>query len=377
MDHKKPGSILLLSIIILAALVVLAQQLIQNVYVGTRFDKTMIDREKAEVVALGGISVAMALLNEHLMPKTKSLRETAAPAQKNAAADQKKQISKLVSLLNQWRTFELKQEFDGIDGKLSLCITSEEGKINVARVYDFANNKIKPPFDLLLKKVTLGDKNGPTKKETNLADALINFFKERKKGLDDVSELLYISSLTTWPLWYEPHPPQPKVSKLDSKAPELPKALYDLFTLHGTHDKIHPLLMTDAVCALLGVGRITAEAYSKRVARLKPFCDKYQDTWGSDWPANWKSLQLLHPQQPKGLEQFKDIFATKFEPRVYSVVSSGVVNGVEQRLCAIIALQSKTELQEVSARTPTASDTSKPEASKRQPPFKVLKIYWI
>ena len=43
--------------------------------------------------------------------------------------------------LNRWQTFELTEEIDGLDGEIKLCITCEDGKLDLNQWYDFNKKK--------------------------------------------------------------------------------------------------------------------------------------------------------------------------------------------------------------------------------------------
>ncbi len=381
---KKQGSVLLFSLLILSALVALSQQLIQNIFVGARFDATMINREKAELIALSGINVAIALLNEPFITKKHDIKEI----ETKTASPFMKQISSLLPLLNQWRTFPLTYDLDGIDGSLSLCITSEEGKIPLMQAYDLKTHTFKPPFDALIKKIPFSKKpksleskhNSQEKKDLIITDALITFFKQRNRPLDDISELYSIDLVTQLPLFYNPPFIVPTESKKKIKIPLAELALQDIFSLHNKQNQLHPLLLTDGVKALLEVGRVEQISFEKRKEIFKPFFEKYQEQWSNDWINNWKNLQLLHSQSPKSLGVFKDIFTTKFEPTTFSVLSSGIVNGIEQRICAIITKDTTyttSNIEEKKEQTDKTYKTEKKERVAAKKPFKILSLYWV
>ena len=364
---------------ILSALVMLSQQMIQNIFVGSRFDTTMINREKAEIIALSGINVAMALLQEPFIKDPKKQTGT----EKNSSL--KEQLASLLPLLNQWRTFPLSYDLDGVDGNLSICITSEEGKIPLNQVYDMKSHTIKAPFDALIKKIPVkkietkkSDKlKLLEKKDDNIADALITFFKKRDRPLDEISELFSIDLLTQLPLWYDPpFPVDEKPNKNRSLNQNI--GLQDIFSLYNKQTQLHPLLLTDALKSLLEVGRVQAISFEKRKENLKPIYEKYQENWGQDWIGNWKNLQALHPQNSKSLSFFKDIFTSKFEPTTFSVLSSGIVQGIEQRVCAIITKDETYKAEHGSSEKIEKSDNkNQKNKAVQKRPFKVLKLYWV
>ena len=59
---ERSGSVLIFSLIIMGMVTLLTQRLLKNVSVGIAFGRTMIAREQAEMLALGGIRMAIAQL---------------------------------------------------------------------------------------------------------------------------------------------------------------------------------------------------------------------------------------------------------------------------------------------------------------------------
>lgn len=43
--------------------------------------------------------------------------------------------------LHQWQTFKLKEGVEGIDATIRICLSCEEGKINLNNIYDFKEKK--------------------------------------------------------------------------------------------------------------------------------------------------------------------------------------------------------------------------------------------
>ena len=58
MKRHSPASIILYSLMMLSLILLLMQQMMRGVFVGTNFTKTMVERERAEMLALSEIGRA-------------------------------------------------------------------------------------------------------------------------------------------------------------------------------------------------------------------------------------------------------------------------------------------------------------------------------
>ena len=141
MKNKQNSFVLLFTLSIMTLITALTFQLMRNVFVGTNFDKIMIDREYAEMIALGGIEVAMAQL-QIKPPKNKKPDEPLSEDEKTKGI--KTFLKRILPNLNRWQVFELTEQKDGIDGTLKISISSEDGKININKLIDQQKKTIKP-----------------------------------------------------------------------------------------------------------------------------------------------------------------------------------------------------------------------------------------
>ena len=75
------------------------------------------------------------------------------------------------------------------------------------------------------------------------------------------------------------------------------------------------------------------------------------------------------------MANFAKIFCKEFEPKVFSVISLGLVDGVEQRVLAIIKQVEKK--QEEPSDTQESSKLVEEKNNVPTTEFKIIKIYWI
>lgn len=389
---KRTGSIVIFALMMLSLIAIVTEQLIRSTIIGTSFIKTMIDREHAEMLALGGINVAIAQLNKGLVAdKKEEKKDKAAKEGREETAEEKKIgegekgeltamqkfIYHLLSHLNRWQVFRLSSVHDGIDGEVRICLSSEHGKININEAFDFKKNEFKKEYEAMLKtleipgKLPLGE----------FHKRMVEFLKKRGKKLYDVSELTNISNVEVMDIFY--HPPQ-KPQKRQSAEPNSSIYLNDVFTLWTDDAKLDPLVFSDALCAIFGLRRPRATDPHFMKEEFKKIAAAFKKEWGADWDGNWKFLQPIYGEKPKALEPMKDIFSKSFNSKVYSVLSYGKVNNVEQRVLAIVKEVEEKPAQEKKGaeakkeqETPEKPAQEKEAKKEKKRYFKIIRIYWL
>src|SRR5581483_3116704 len=159
------------------------------------------DQEKAYQVALGGVNVALAQL-------------TAMPSEQKDKLNEKTLavtlLQTLLPKLNQWQTYQLKKGQDGVQAELKVCISCEDGKIDINSIYDFATHKFmgegqaqndtKKAVEFIFKRMS------EITKQQDCFKGFEKFLKERQYKLNDVTELLLIKEFELFKglVWYEP-----------------------------------------------------------------------------------------------------------------------------------------------------------------------------
>src|SRR5579872_480092 len=127
----KTGYIMIFTLLIVGAAMMIVT------YVGHRgsfylpFSYMITAREKAKMLALGGVQVAIAQLA--LVDKSKEKKED----EGKQSAPESDFLLRILPILNRWQDFDLKENVDGIDGQIKVCLMCEEGKINLNDIIDF------------------------------------------------------------------------------------------------------------------------------------------------------------------------------------------------------------------------------------------------
>lgn len=383
---KKPsGTVLIFSLMILSIIIILTEQLIRSVMVGSNFTKTMIDREHSKMLALGGINLAIAQLTFDKDTENKKSEEnldSKANPDKDKTPPIKKFVLQLISNLNRLQTFNLESKLDGISGELKICISSENGKVNINEAFDFEKQEFKKEYQSLLSGLEIPGKIPAGE----FMKRITEFLKKRNKKLYDVTELIEVNGFEQLDAFYSP----PKLNAKGNGQPNDDLALQDIFTTWTDDGKIDPVLFSDSVCAILGLRRPRADDIKKQKERFIKLSEDFEEGWGKDWDANWKHLQGIYDSKPKILNNIKDILVEKFEPKVYSVLSYARVENVEQRLLAIIKEIEEKQPEETQKKPEAVQDSEKVTADNSQNQqskektdkngkkfFKIVRLYWL
>lgn len=344
---KRSGYILVFTMIMMAALSAIVVYIFNRGMTAIPLIGLVIEREKAKMVALAGVEVARALIvgpsnDEKSSSKNKADAKKVNKNSSDEAKTEEKQnqnpdqvfLQHILPRLGRWTTYVLKEHIDGVDGELRLCITSEDGKINLNTIYDYKKHAFigqdgqgsswKTVLEALLKTA------GGLTKATDLFAGLETFLKAQKGPLEDVTQLLLIPAFA--PFANSLYAPAPKELNKEI-VPAV--ALTDLFTLYGTVGAVDPWLLSTSVQMVSGIQVNTAsfQQRSKDVAQwTKNFKSSAQ--WKTDWNITLKNMyQKELNALPKGIDSF---FVAVFKPTFFGVLVEGTVGKVTQKIYAII-----------------------------------------
>jgi len=377
MIARKKAYVLMFTLSILAFVTILTNQLMRMVFVGSKFDISMVDRERAEMLALGGINLAIAQLTVEQL--TEKSEPSAEKENEKGDAKIKKETNALLERvlphLNRWQEFELDDEIDGINGRVKICISCENGKIDINQAFDFKKQAFKPDYEKLIKTLKLSTEKGM---KSNFFKTLTAYLKKRNRKIDDLSELIEEESLSVAKLFYEP--PE-KAAKPRLSKPNIDLALFDIFTIWNKKEKLEALFLSDGLCQILEFRRPAAHDAEIRSEKFKSVIKNFDGTMNQNEEKYWKIVNPIYEQKSSFKIKNRKIFSSKFEPSVYSVLSSGKVGAVEQQILAIIKKVPPAK-NKASSRKKTNSDKETEADQKRtkpkgEKPFKVIRLYWI
>jgi hypothetical protein len=337
MKKQNAGFILIFSLLMLATITAIVTYVYVRGSVYVPMIRTMIDREKAKMVALGGVQVAMAQLVRPY--KEEEIKKEGKPvAGEQGLKEEKFFLTNFLPTMNRWQEYELKEEMDGIDSQLRICLMSEEGKININQIYDYEKKQFRGK----------GQQTGDWEKilqdlfkqveriqgGKDLLKALETFLKKREYTVHDVTELLHIKEFEIFRSQQRYAPPEPK--KSENKDQKERVYLTDIFTVDSGKRTVNPFFFSDSLSALLSLPRAGYGDNKERVARIQEGLQKLKQpiVWKNDWssllkPIYQKELQSL----PKDIES---VFDTSTTPRIFSVISQARVASTMQQLFVIL-----------------------------------------
>jgi hypothetical protein len=358
----------------------MTQQLIKSVSVGSFFSATMVHREQAEMLALGGINLAIAQLQKGMVPdKKKQEQLSGAPVQQAEAAKKFPYttfIREVLPHLDRWQLFNLTEERDGIEGSMQICISCEEGKVPLQAVYDEKRGEIKPAIKALFKSFGIKKKLA----DGSMTVKLGTFFKKRRHRVTDVSALASIAADTHLPLWYEPVPAANPEARAKAPGPPRDIALQNVFTTWNKGGKISPLLLSDSLAAVLKLRRPQGTDPYKRKANYEELAKKYVPAISKGNEIVWKALQGIWEAKPKLSKELLDLFSPVVEPRFFSVLSCGKVAGVKQTALAIlerVERDNKTAQEGNTKQSPPSTQKKAASSKPARPLFKIRRVYWV
>ncbi len=380
-SYLSPASVLVYALGALSIILFLTQLLMRNVLVNTSFMKTIRAREQAQMLALGGVQLAMAqLLYPNALDTKKKNEASSKEDDKKKDPDESlaRYLGRVLPHINRWQEFKLTDKIDGIDGLIKICITKEAGKININQAFDFKKMAFKKEYEMLLKRLVIPGKVPAGGLYTGLTD----FLKTRKRPVDDISQLLSVKGLDTLDIFYKPPPMPTKKNKSQSNGD---LALQDIFTTWTTDDKLDLLWLSDGLCAILDIRRPHADDAVARRERFKQFQESFKKDAMGDWDTNWKIAEPIYDQKPKMIADLKNLFTKEFGPKVFSVLSCGKAETVEQYMLAVIQEeQVASEEQKKSSDDKQQSTGQKPDDDKKtsavaesKTAFKILRAYWL
>ncbi len=349
---KQPGYILLLTIMILSISTIVVTQIFFQARLYNAFIPINIEKEKARQLALSGVSIAIAQLSLHDIhfEKQKDQKiiklEEKKDTVKEAAEHAKSLLRTILSVQGRWQKFVLKYDIDGIDAELSLCITCEDGKLNVNNLYDFEKHEFKKiaqasPEELFKQ---LGEASKPFTGNKNMFEPLQEFLKKRQDPLIEVTQLLQGKSLEDFKnyLFYLPNGSafgeQDTQEESKDKEEKKPKIfLADLFTVSTDSYRITPWVLSSSLQLLLKSKSrdvTNQKDFEKEIDELLEKVQLDKISWQKDWDTYLKPFYKIDFESlPKELIPF---LSTKFEPRQFSVLCYGKVGRITQKLFVIL-----------------------------------------
>lgn len=348
----KSGYILVMALMIIALVVLITGSMTDLGDSYVPYMSAMEQRQKARLLAFGGIACAQSQLGRIVEPEQpKKGEQSQQPQQKQQKPTAEQEattlLKDLLPILNTWQTVVLTTEREGIDGTIQFYIACEDGKLNLNELFDFKTKKFKDDKkgDQSVKALltTLLNPVEKRMKANEFVGTLETILAKRGYPLNDVTELFTNAGCAGFK-HAQFASPTPQKKESGDKTPSF--ALTDLFTTYSNHMTVEPWLFSDAVRRIYGLQQQEQPSAKDKkpdkdalAEMLKKF--KVQADWTKDWDERLKPLYgVQFNQLPKGTAQF---FAKTFDPRIFSVIVYATIGDSTQRLYAILERIKKSQ----------------------------------
>jgi len=332
MTQARNGFVLVFTTLIISMSVLLISLVINEVNAYRYMSTLWTTQEKARLVAMGGIEIAIAKLNA-ADKKTSEAKQEKTPGLQTQKAKESPLIE-LLKLLNRWHSFTLVENVDGIDAECNIYITSEHGKFNIVQWYDPKEKKFihvrnidgKKAAEVLTERTRRFFERRKME-PVEFAKLILDYYKKTKHDIDDVTQLFTSKEFASHRDLLFPHPEKKGIT------------LTDLFTVFTEDPFITPLLFSTSTQQLLGLSNPTQERWEEAGQKIEAIAKQKN----INWPEAWKSVVgELYGKDYSALDQaVRSLLSPQFEANVFSVVSYAKVGAFEQGVVAHIIKRSK------------------------------------
>ncbi|MGB8467799.1 MAG: hypothetical protein WCE21_02255 [Candidatus Babeliales bacterium] len=358
MTNERSGYILTLTLLLLSLLSVIVSYMVWVGTAGSSFTRTVAAREKARELAYGGMQLAFSQLSLIETSTAQSPHPASGQMAKKEGASDKPAVEAntqedaaiiwmktILPVLNRVQRFELKEAVDGITATMGICITCEQGKLDINQLYDFTNKKfvghgtpddmgqLCQQFFALLKPAIKIDLFPPLEK----------FLKKREAPLDDITELLLIPEFAQA---FKAHVCIDTAMPIDKKAPR-PFAITDLFTLYNGSKGMNMLCLSDSIAGVLQLNRVREGDIEERIKHFasifeaKDVHNKLSGTVETVWNNILKKPYGKEFKQVSTVGQ--KLCAVPNPITHFSIVVYAQVDGITEKIFAIIEKRMTTK----------------------------------
>lgn len=364
MQKNSRASILIYTLLILSVLAILTEQLVRMVLVNYSFTSGQVKKEQARALALGAVNLAISQLldEENIENKDKKQEE------KGEDKEFKNYLKRVFPYINKMQKFKLNNIADGVDAEIGFCISCENGKININKAFDFEKNEFKDDYKKLLSGLEFKKKL----KTGEILKKLTEYLKSRKKRLDDVTQLINIQGLEQVDMFYIP--PVNAQGK-EKEKPNTQIYLQDLFTTYTDSEGLEFLFLSNSLLNILGLRQPLADDATVLNKKFNKVINEIKKDYVTNLIQNWEIYTPIFGKNNKVLDAFKQILSKEFGPKVFSVLSYGKVDNIEERLVAVIKeMEIKKDKEESLEKN---HNLAKPQEQESNKTFKIIRMYWI
>lgn len=365
-NNNQSGYILILTFFMITLTIVLFTSIIQKALSYQRQIKFNIDKQKARTLAISSIDIAIEQVS-FIEPKKEKIKnekeEKKAEKELNEKKDLNKQwYSKIANIINKWQTINLNYQDFGLDAKIELYISCEDGKLDInylAREVSALEKKKEEEKAKSINSEGKVEEINEAKKEEksfisiisnliekniniNIINAIKDVQKIIKRPLDDITDLFIDKKfkLISNNLFLSPE------KNVNNK--EI--YLMDLFTVDLNFGKINPWVLSKSLSKILGLNTENINM-QELIAKFKSSIN-----WTKDWD------NIFMPIYNKNFnsidKEITNLFPNQFEINAFSVIINVSLDNITQRVYAIISLDKDSD-------------------NLNNKIFKIQKIYWF
>lgn len=345
---KKPGYILFVVFAMLALCTTIVSLFVTQGLEHKRFLQSLMQRQSVTHFATSCLTLGQGFLT-FSKDDTNAVGQDAMAQKDNKslkAADGESGFSRLLlervlPVINKPQQFTIATENQNFNAQVELMLFCEDGKININTLYDVTNQKFfDEGVDKKDKKVFaefLFTKLAEMTGKKSLMQPFVDFMKERKAPLNDVTELLAIKEFAdvfAGHIFY-----RHQDLKEAKETTNLGRSIYltDLFTVASQQETVEPWLLSPSVCVLLGVENQAKQASSEAdkdfdTKILSGFTQKTD--WAKTWDSTVKSLYKISYQQIP--DQFRLMLTSEFQVNIFSLLIKVTVGDIVTQIFAIL-----------------------------------------
>jgi len=353
MSNKKSGFILFMTFAMLALCTALVNMFMIKGIAHKRFTASLLKQQELVQFAIATTALGQSILAisaQELKPaeKDSESQSTEKGSEKSSAPMlEKLLLEKALPLLNKTKKINFDQLDKSFPVVINLTFFCESGKININGLFDLVHKKFYDEGvqgrDGKLFATWLFDKIASLTGKPSLLQPFVEFMKQRKSALNDVTELLLIKEFAACfqdAIFYSNDKVLAKDEKNRKKI-----FLTDIFTVVSENDTIQPWLLSPSVCVLLGI-MPTIEKVEKSEKKIDLSKFQPKSDWSKDWQATLQPIYgIPYEQIPEGI---RFILSTQFQAKIYSMLATVQLGAIdsESMIVEIFAILKQKRLSD-------------------------------
>jgi len=354
--------------------------------VGSAYSSAVFKKYQANLLALSGINIALSKLNKHpdlIDWKTflQLLRNDEQPKEAVAENEKLERLQNwfldIFSNLNKYQDFKLSSDVEGVDGEISICLSSEDGKLNINKIFDFDKKQFREDFLTILDSLKIEGRLKPGE----FRKVLEAYMALRGYPLNDISELYDMLAFERVDMYYLP----PFLNDRGESVSISVLALGDIFTTYSESEFLNPVFLTDSLCSLLGLRRPRADDAKVLQDVYKKIASDFNEKFCSDLATMWEKVTTVLGPFNDMLKKNEKIFSKDFTYSTFSLISKGKVGSITSTLVAYLKIvdisdeieQGRSQNNADQGHGRKTGEKKTDAGNRNYSAFRVVKIVWL